>query len=95
MASHLPPSVRTAWLGLAGLIALTACSPSSSGGRTSAVCAKPLRGLRYAVCGHLSAVPSTTASSSGRQLQGTLDVVTPSGAAGGHEISGGSFHASH
>ena len=95
MASHLPPSVRMAWLGLAGLIALTACSGSSSGNVTSAVCAKPLQGLRYSVCGHLSSAPAPTATPGGPLIQGSLDVVTPSGAAGGHEISGGSFHASH
>jgi hypothetical protein len=95
MTSQVPLSGRLARLGLAGLIALAACSGSDSSSVNGALCTKPLQGKRYSVCGHLSAAPAPAATPSGLRIQGSLDAVTPSGAAGGHELSGGTFHADH
>jgi hypothetical protein len=83
----------TLLIGLGWLLVLAACKGSVSPESTAA-CAKPLQGQRYAVCGHLTTAPSPDQSPSGREIQGSVDSVTPR-ATGGHEVSGGSFHANH
>jgi hypothetical protein len=55
-------------------------------------CPNPLRGARYALCGHLSTAELNGSTVNGKRVLGSVDSTQPE-RAGRYTIKGGTFHA--